>query len=428
MVIHVVMPGDTAWTLSRRYGVSMESIVETNRLQDIPHLVVGQALVIPTTETAYAVRPGDSLWSIARRFGTSVQAIARLNNISNSALIYPGMVLRIPQGTDIYGSIEVNGYIEPSTAENERRIMAEVGRYLTYVSPFSYQVNPDGSLTSINDTAILSAAAENRVAPMMVITNFRNGNFDSNLAHTILSQEQVQQTLMDNVIRTMGQKGYRSLNIDFERIPPEDRQLYNNFLRRVMDRMRPQGYLVSTALAPKPEDLQTGAWHGAHDYRAHGEIVDFSIIMTYEWGWSGGPPFAVAPINLVRDVIEFAASVMPSRKIMMGIPLYGYDWTLPYTPGGRWARRISPQQAIALAARYNTSIRFNEQYQSPFFNYTADDGSRHEVWFEDARSVDAKFRLVNEFNLRGVSYWVLGQQFPQNWAVLDDRFEIVKLA
>ncbi len=49
---------------------------------------------------------------------------------------------------------------------------------------------------------------------------------------------------------------------------------------------------------------------------------------------------AVAPINEVRKVINYAASVIPANKIFMGMPLYGYDWTLPYIPGGEFAEAI----------------------------------------------------------------------------------------
>jgi len=169
-----------------------------------------------------------------------------------------------------------------------------------------------------------------------------------------------------------------------------------------------------------------GPWYGGHDYKAHGEIVDFVVIMTYEWGWSGGPPMAVAPIPEVRKVLDYAVSVIPRNKIMMGMPLYGYNWTLPYVRGGKWAKRVSPQDALLLAQKYGQYIKYDYKSQAPYFNYYDENKKEHVVWFEDARSVDAKFKLVDEYNLRGVSYWVLGLDFPQNWALLDDRFEIVK--
>ncbi|NJD02925.1 MAG: LysM peptidoglycan-binding domain-containing protein [Ruminiclostridium sp.] len=427
MTIYIVRPGDTLWAISKRFGVGMDRISVANGLQEIPYLVVGQALVIPTTESAYRVLPGDSLWSIARKFRVSVEGIAALNGISDPARISPGMILRIPQLSKLYGYIETNAYIEPSTAEVETRLVNEVGRYLTYIGPFSYQVNEDGSINRINDGAIIQTARGYRVAPLMVITNFRNGNFDTVMVDAILKSEEIQRTLINNIITIMKNKGFYGLNIDFERISPENRQLYNDFLRRVVAALHPLNYSVSTALAPKPSDYQTGSWHGAHDYKAHGEIVDFVIIMTYEWGWSGGPPYAVAPIDLVEDVIKYAVTVIPPKKIMMGMPLYGYDWPLPYMPGGQWAKRVSPQDAIKLAARYGVAIQYDYKVQSPHFDYTDPNGVKHTVWFEDARSVQAKLVLASNYGLRGVSYWVLGSSFPQNWRVLYDMFNIVKV-
>ena len=64
--------------------------------------------------------------------------------------------------------------------------------------------------------------------------------------------------------------------------------------------------------------------------------------------------------------------------------------------------------------------------QAPFFHYTDSDGKQHEVWFEDARSIQAKFDLVKELKLRGVGYWKLGLSFPQNWLLITDNFNVVK--
>lgn len=426
MTIHVVKSGDSLWTIARQYGVQVNTIIDANGIRDLPYLVIGQALVIPREATVYTVKPGDSLWSIARKYGISAARLAEFNKISNPALIYPGMQIRIPKEEKGYGNIETNAYAEQEAGAKAAQDVAEVAQYLTYVSPFSYQVNADGTLNDINDEAIIQTARNNNIAPLMIITNFRNGNFDTELAHQILTNVNIQQNLINNVLTIMRNKGYYALNIDFERIAPEDRQLYNDFLRNITTQLHNNNFEVSTALAPKTTDVTTGAWHGAHDYKAHGEIVDFVIIMTYEWGWSGGPPMAVAPINEVRKVLNYALSVIPSKKIMMGAPLYGYDWSLPYTPGGEWARRISPDEAVLLAANENVAIQYDEQAQSPHFNYTDDSGVNHEVWFEDARSMKAKNEMAANMDLKGISYWVLGEPFVQNWTLLDNMFNIVK--
>ncbi|MDA8227786.1 MAG: glycosyl hydrolase family 18 protein, partial [Desulfitobacterium hafniense] len=158
-----------------------------------------------------------------------------------------------------------------------------------------------------------------------------------------------------------------------------------------------------------------------------GREVALIFLMTHEWGWSGRKPMAVSPINQVRRVMEYAVSVVPRNKIMMGMPLYGYDWTLPYVPGGQWAKSISPQRALQLAIRYGVSIRYDKVAQAPWFRYTDDEGKEHEVWFDDARSVQAKFDLVKELGIRGFYYWVLGNDFPQNWLLIEDNFVVRKL-
>ena len=82
------------------------------------------------------------------------------------------------------------------------------------------------------------------------------------------------------------------------------RQPYNEFLRKATERLHAQGFMVSSALAPKTSATQSGQWYEAHDYRAHGEIVDFVVIMTYEWGYSAGPPLPVSPIDAVERVLN----------------------------------------------------------------------------------------------------------------------------
>src|SRR5690625_2616735 len=147
--------------------------------------------------------------------------------------------------------------------------------------------------------------------------------------------------------------------------------------------------------------------------------------MTYEWGYSAGPPLPVSPINEVRRVVEYALTEIPANKILLGQNLYGYDWKLPFVAGQSFARAFSPQQAITLAREHNVAIKYDQVAQAPFFTYRAK-GNDHEVWFEDARSIQAKFNLIKQYNLLGIAYWKLGLAFPQNWFLLANNFSIKK--
>lgn len=261
---------------------------------------------------------------------------------------------------------------------------------------------------------------------MMVITNLEQDAFSAELGRVILNDMAVQDRLLATIMQVAREVDFRDIHFDFEFLRPEDREAYNNFLRKAAAMIRADGRLISTALAPKIRREQAGQWYEAHDYRAHGEIVDFVVLMTYEWGYSGGPPMAVSPLPQVRRVIEYALTEMPGEKIMMGQNLYGYDWTLPYVRGGPYARAISPQTAIALAREFGAAIRYDWEVQAPTFTYVDREGKTHEVWFEDARSIQAKFNLIKELGLRGISYWKLGLPFPQNWLLIQDNFAVVK--
>lgn len=420
MIIHVVKPGDSIYSIARSYGVSPGKVISDNELSNPDQLVVGQTIVILEGPRRHVVTPGESLYSIARRYGVQVRDILSSNpQVPASGLIYPGQVLTIPSQTRILGTIEVNGYAYPSTDMN---VLERTLPNLTYLSIFSYNVNEDASLNSINDTPLIQAARRANVAPLMVITN---REFSSDVASAILNSPTLQDTLLNNVLRILRDKNYYGLDIDFEYLYPRDREQYNSFLAKAVERMHRAGFTVSTALAPKISKNQQGLLYEAHDYAVHGRLADHVIIMTYEWGFTYGPPMAVAPLPQVRQVLDYAVTEIPRQKILMGIPNYGYVWTLPYTPGTA-ATTISNVGAVQLALAQRVAIQYDPTAQAPFFTYYAN-GRQHIVWFEDARSIMAKLMLVNQYGLGGVSYWTIGRYFPQNWLVLRSLYNVRKV-
>jgi spore germination protein len=261
---------------------------------------------------------------------------------------------------------------------------------------------------------------------MMSITNFTSTDLGQNLAHVVLSSTVIVNRLLTNILNIMKEKGYLGLNIDFEGVLPADKEFYNRFIQLAVDRLHPEGYFVSSALAPKTSATQQGTLYEAHDYEAHGRILDFVILMTYEWGYRLGPPQAISPINQIKRVLNYAVSVIPRDKIFFGFQIYARDWLLPHIRGQE-AETFSSQEAISRAIRFGASIQYDKTTESPFFRYTDNRGRLHEVWFEDARSAQAKFDVVKDYNLGGISYWALGYPYPENWTLLEDNFTIRKL-
>ncbi|MCM3571370.1 glycoside hydrolase family 18 protein [Neobacillus mesonae] len=426
MQIHIVKRNETLTTIARTYHSTVNDITEANDLPNPNNLVVGQAMVIPIIGHFYFVQQGDTLFSIGQKVGVPYQQLASINQIPINQPLYTGLRLYIPEGKKRNG--EFNAYVEPRgttvapALENSAR---EAGPYLTYLAPFSFQARRDGTLKEPLLNQFPAIAKANRNVLMMVINNQENDQFSNELGKILLNDMGIQDKFLNNIVATAKKYGFRDIHFDFEFIRPADREAYNRFLRKAKQRFQREGWLMSTALAPKTSREQKGLWYEAHDYKAHGEISDFVVIMTYEWGYSGGPAMAVSPIDQVRKVLEYAVSEMPPGKILMGQNLYGYDWTLPFVQGSI-AKAVSPQQAIQLASSHNVPIQYNTKAQAPFFKYTDSEGKQHEVWFEDARSIQAKFDLIKELKLRGMSYWKLGLAFPQNWLLIVDNFNVTK--
>lgn len=422
MEIHIVKPGDTLYGIAATYGVPQSQISLDNGLNG-QSLIPGQALVIRFPQVTHIVRPGDTLLSVARQYGVSLRTLWQNNPIlGGGTAIWPGEALVISYRQASGPAIFVNAYAYPNISPV---LLRSTVPYLSYLTPFTYGFTPQGALVDLNDTTLIAAARQAETAPLMHLSTLtQDGGFSNELAHLLLTDEGLQGRLIANLIAALRAKGYRGLDVDFEYVFPEDAGAYAAFLSRLTQRLNPLGYPVIAALAPKTSATQRGALYEGHDFAAIGAAVNEVLLMTYEWGYTYGPPMAVAPLPNVRQVVEYALTEIPAGQIWLGIPNYGYDWPLPYVQGETKATSISSQQAVALARRYGVDIQYDQRAQTPFFHYFDESGRKHEVWFEDARSIRAKLSLIPEYGLIGAGYWNLMRDFPQNWMVLSSLYQI----
>lgn len=374
----------------------------------------------------YVVQSGDTVDDIAQKTGNDVWQL-----IYDNQLVYP-YELTVGQALLLDGqvrnpdrSIAVNGYAYPFISN---WVLEQTLPFLSELSVFSYGFTSDGMLIppAWNDERLIREALRFGTLPVLTLTPFGpDGRFNNALISAVVNDPRAAARLIGNLLAVMGEKGYGGVDIDFEYIMAQDRDAFTEFVRQVAAAMRQNGYQTSVALAPKTSDDQQGLLYEGKDYRGLGEAADHVLLMTYEWGYTYGPPMAVAPLFQVRRVVEYAVSVIAPEKIDLGIPNYGYDWPLPFERGVTKATTIGNVQAVRIAIEQGVPIEFDKRSQSPFFTYVQG-GILHEVWFEDVRSLQGKFDLIREFGLRGCGYWQIMQWFRANWLLLSGNFYVRK--
>lgn len=372
----------------------------------------------------YVVRAGDTLYNIAKRFSVSVNALAAANQLADSSRLAVGMALVIPTYSAApHLTMEVNGYAYPNISLT---ILADTLPYLTFLCQFEYSMTAEGELRPIDDGLMINAAYAASTAPLMTVTNLSEASgFSSDIAHAVFTDERVQERVFNNILSTLRAKKYYGINFNIEYVYPFDREGYNNFIRRAAELFHPLGYYLTSAIAPKESDTQGGLLYEAHDYAAHGEYMDRAVIMTYEWGYTYGAPQAVSPVNRMRQVLSYAATRIPSGKILMGFSNYGYDWTLPWKQGSA-AAIVSNAQAADLASSVGAEVRYDVTAAAPYYYYTDAAGKAHIVWFEDARSWQARLALVEEYNLAGISIWTIDKLYRPGLEIFNSRYSAEK--
>ncbi len=443
--VYTVQSGDSLFKIAQRFNTTVESIIALNNLTGTA-LSVGQRLRIPLYSEAIV---NVNTANIRSGPGTNTNVIAvmvrgaklpvtdstpewyrvRLHN-GNQGWISRGLVtFRVYGGekpiTEIVGFYTLaEGPALPSSYNsfvNNTGVISSLPLFLYRISANNpTQIEKFGQFTDQDIRTLVAIAHRNNVMIMPVIHNllYRPGGttLAKNVVKVLVSDPRNRSAFIQNVINLIETYGFDGVNIDIEDVFLEDSAGVSALYTELGTALRNKGYFLSASVPARVSDEPFNPFSDPFNYSAIGSAVNQFVAMLYnEHGWPGSGPGPVVSIGWMERVLRYTISKMPRQKVVAAVSVFGFDFNL--TTGRN--TYVTYSMAMDLARRYNRTVIFDEETQTPMFSYTDADGNDHEVWFENAASILAKIRLAWELGISGIALWRLGMEDPGIWTMLN---------
>lgn len=302
-------------------------------------------------------------------------------------------------------------YYYSGDSSSYNSMTANVGT-IDEIATDTYTTDGLGNISGLIPTNQITYANSNNIKTLAMITN----NFDGSIAKTLLESSVNRQALINNILNAMKINGYKGVNVDLEGVYYYDRSYLTTFMSELYTALNAQGFYVTMAVPAKTSDSPTSSWDGAYDYASLAKYSNQIVLMTYDEHYPGGTPGPIASIGWVKNVVNYALTVIPKEKLLLGTAAYGYDWS----SNGTKAYGISSIYNLALT--YGATIQWDSVSQCPYFTYVDNTGLSHTVWSENAQSLNYKLDLVNSSNLSGIAIWRLGLENSDYWTSIRTKF------
>jgi spore germination protein len=327
------------------------------------------------------------------------------------ALLLAGIALPAPASA----APKAIGYIAYwDQARAVRSLQANPGTFAE-ISPSWFAPGPRGGVVkqeaSVNtDPALVDLAHRLGVKVMPAIANYRDRVWSSTTVSRVLNDPVKRKRHVEALVNLVMYRNYDGIDVDYEHLRATDRNALSTFVAELSSAMHAKGKRVSVAVHPKQSEPGNQPKNQAQDYAALGRAADEVRVMVYDYAWETSPPGPGAPISWVDAVINWTVTQIPRDKVVLGAPLYGYDW--PATGAGEsfmWNELAALPGALL--------ANWDAASATPWFRYSAG-GTAHTVWFENARSAAAKLDVARRYGIGGVHFWRLGGEDPATWPVV----------
>ncbi len=413
MIIHIVTPEDTVYSISKQYGVPESRIITDNFWDPSKKLISGQALIISHPCKTCIVRGGDTLQSIAKENNISVLSLLQNNpNILDKKPL-PSQTLNLMYDKSNARQIAVAAYTGSATSRS-------IEKYLPYITLLLVQnaahLNNNKIAVSplISEFALL--AKKYRSMPILSIEcNTKQDKYKNTCMENILSSPSDTEFFINEAVKIAKSSGYAGIELNFSGISDKDKYAFTDMLLALTDICKENNMCCLSTLLPFV------AFDSSEENIA--DIADILSLWNYIYDDNLS---SAAPYDKAKEALEHDLLKSINKKLLLGIPTFGTDYTM--TNSDYIKRTISSSDGIKFASFATASTSFDDSSQTPAitFRETGKSGNQHIVHYEDARSISKKLDLVDEYNLYGVNVMSLEYESPILWHILNQRYNILK--
>ncbi len=272
----------------------------------------------------------------------------------------------------------------------------------------NYSITAQGNISGQLYPAAMAYAQTQHLDAYVTINNYSNtlGNFDGKMTGQLLSNSVDTKALITDIVTLVKNTSLAGVNIDFEMLPPSSSASFVSFLGALEQQLHQVDKQLNVDL-PGVTHAGTG-----YNYSAIGHATDNVIVMAYDYSYPGGPAGAIAPLWWVLQVVRYAVSNIPANHVILGIPVYAYDWHDGTTTA------LSLTQVDKVIAANHIAPKWDSKDSAPYFTYTSG-YSTHTVYYENAQSLTDKLNVAREYGLRGISLWHIGLENSAAWTAIN---------
>ena len=293
------------------------------------------------------------------------------------------------------------------------------------VSPAFFYLGKDGELKeniSQSGKAYIEWAHNNGYKIWPMVQNAEAASASLSITSEIMNSYEKRQKLIESIVNKCVEYKLDGINIDFENMKQEDKDMFSRFIIELTPRLKEIGMVTSVDVTA-PDGGET--WSLCFDRNVIGDVADYIVFMAYdEYGISSSKPGTNAGYDWVKLSLNkfLQTEEIKSDKIILAIPFYTRVWTTN-SNGQVIGKNTVAMKNLDSIIPNGVEKKWDDNLKQYYVEYT-DGGNKKQIWIEDIKSLKAKISLVNENKLAGIGSWQKDMESDEVWNMIKEELKI----